>query len=122
MKQYVHTIDNDSHVVHSKFILQNTSTPLIYTLSLHDALPIFWPAILLIVIALSLFANMALVVVSRTAIVTVPIMFARSEEHTSELQSRRDLVCRLLLEKKKEKHMAHVSLVLGIYRLTNLSK
>src|SRR5690349_22208856 len=27
--------------------------------------------------------------------------FARSEEHTSELQSRRDLVCRLLLEKKK---------------------
>src|SRR5690349_24119449 len=28
----------------------------------------------------------------------------RSEEHTSELQSRRDLVCRLLLEKKKRKH------------------
>src|SRR5690349_23027352 len=28
----------------------------------------------------------------------------RSEEHTSELQSRRDLVCRLLLEKKKEQH------------------
>src|SRR5690349_22893740 len=31
----------------------------------------------------------------------------RSEEHTSELQSRRDLVCRLLLEKKKEKDSAH---------------
>src|SRR2546421_5522888 len=30
----------------------------------------------------------------------------RSEEHTSELQSRSDLVCRLLLEKKKRKHMA----------------
>src|SRR5690349_23316806 len=30
---------------------------------------------------------------------------ARSEEHTSELQSRRDLVCRLLLEKKKERKM-----------------
>src|SRR5690349_23938824 len=29
----------------------------------------------------------------------------RSEEHTSELQSRRDLVCRLLLEKKKKKHL-----------------
>src|SRR2546421_13081071 len=29
---------------------------------------------------------------------------ARSEEHTSELQSRSDLVCRLLLEKKKKKH------------------
>src|SRR5690349_23356506 len=30
----------------------------------------------------------------------------RSEEHTSELQSRRDLVCRLLLEKKKKRHQA----------------
>src|SRR6267378_516696 len=30
---------------------------------------------------------------------------SRSEEHTSELQSRRDLVCRLLLEKKKKKFM-----------------
>src|SRR5438874_7544387 len=32
-----------------------------------------------------------------------PCEFARSEEHTSELQSRRDLVCRLLLEKKKKR-------------------
>src|SRR5690349_23957696 len=31
------------------------------------------------------------------------VRLARSEEHTSELQSRRDLVCRLLLEKKKKK-------------------
>src|SRR2546421_9388195 len=31
----------------------------------------------------------------------------RSEEHTSELQSRSDLVCRLLLEKKKKKHNHH---------------
>src|SRR5438874_9565549 len=31
----------------------------------------------------------------------------RSEEHTSELQSRRDLVCRLLLEKKKKKKKKH---------------
>src|SRR2546421_7967352 len=31
----------------------------------------------------------------------------RSEEHTSELQSRSDLVCRLLLEKKKKKHVNH---------------
>src|SRR5690349_22198030 len=31
----------------------------------------------------------------------------RSEEHTSELQSRRDLVCRLLLEKKKKKKINH---------------
>src|SRR2546421_7746570 len=31
----------------------------------------------------------------------------RSEEHTSELQSRSDIVCRLLLEKKKKKHIRH---------------
>src|SRR5690349_23922301 len=33
----------------------------------------------------------------------------RSEEHTSELQSRRDLVCRLLLEKKKKQNITHVT-------------
>src|SRR5690349_23413125 len=33
----------------------------------------------------------------------------RSEEHTSELQSRRDLVCRLLLEKKKKKNVKRVA-------------
>src|SRR5690349_23675325 len=33
----------------------------------------------------------------------VSVALQRSEEHTSELQSRRDLVCRLLLEKKKKK-------------------
>src|SRR5690349_23114735 len=36
-------------------------------------------------------------------IAQMPGVTARSEEHTSELQSRRDLVCRLLLEKKKKK-------------------
>src|SRR2546428_3291298 len=36
--------------------------------------------------------------------VTGGIGAGRSEEHTSELQSRSDLVCRLLLEKKKKKH------------------
>src|SRR3712207_7444541 len=35
----------------------------------------------------------------------------RSEEHTSELQSRQYLVCRLLLEKKKKTHQAHVDLI-----------
>src|SRR6266496_3384386 len=35
---------------------------------------------------------------------------ARSEEHTSELQSRRDLVCRLLLEKKKKKDRIHIDI------------
>src|SRR6267378_3627110 len=36
-------------------------------------------------------------------------MRSRSEEHTSELQSRRDLVCRLLLEKKKKKKIKHLN-------------
>src|SRR5438874_8259825 len=37
---------------------------------------------------------------------TLPKIQQRSEEHTSELQSRRDLVCRLLLEKKKRKSIS----------------
>src|SRR3712207_7431134 len=36
----------------------------------------------------------------------------RSEEHTSELQSRQYLVCRLLLEKKKKQHRAHIYITL----------
>src|SRR2546422_7387284 len=36
---------------------------------------------------------------------TIPLMEARSEEHTSELQSRLHLVCRLLLEKKKKNNI-----------------
>src|SRR2546422_5599986 len=42
--------------------------------------------------------------------------FGRSEEHTSELQSRLHLVCRLLLEKKKKNHMKHTMLL-----VTNIS-
>src|SRR5690349_23828590 len=38
-----------------------------------------------------------------SASVSATVWLIRSEEHTSELQSRRDLVCRLLLEKKKKK-------------------
>src|SRR6185295_12249714 len=39
---------------------------------------------------------------------SIPTRSRRSEEHTSELQSRQYLVCRLLLEKKKKKYMAAV--------------
>src|SRR5690349_23877653 len=41
--------------------------------------------------------------ISLLSAVPIPDPVVRSEEHTSELQSRRDLVCRLLLEKKKKK-------------------
>src|SRR5438874_8111199 len=43
-------------------------------------------------------------VADTAAAATVRARIARSEEHTSELQSRRDLVCRLLLEKKKKQN------------------
>src|SRR5256885_8115076 len=75
------------------FFFNDTATTEIYTLSLHDALPIC---------------------ISRTSAASRParyraplprraqrIRLARSEEHTSELQSPCNLVCRLLLEKKK---------------------
>src|SRR6266496_4747751 len=42
--------------------------------------------------------------------------WTRSEEHTSELQSRRDLVCRLLLEKKKKMKYARLDLILPKYQ------
>src|SRR5204863_7881776 len=43
--------------------------------------------------------------------IAVARLAIRSEEHTSELQSRRDLVCRLLLEKKKKKKKNKISII-----------
>src|SRR5436309_13181501 len=72
------------------FFFNDTATTEIYTLSLHDALPISrWHRPLR----------------ERATPVREPRpAAARSEEHTSELQSRENLVCRLLLEKKKTTH------------------
>src|SRR5438874_5912846 len=47
--------------------------------------------------------NMSMKTIARRVSVLVFALAMRSEEHTSELQSRRELVCRLLLEKKKQK-------------------
>src|SRR5690349_22909780 len=77
------------------FFFNDTPTTEIYTLSLHDALPIFADRLLARGLA-------ALALLPGELLVLVPAdLLERSEEHTSELQSRRDLVCRLLLEKKK---------------------
>src|SRR5258705_4440518 len=81
------------------FFFNDTATTEIYTLSLHDALPI----------SVGRLATSAPVFVSIAIIcggVRVPknnrcVDSSRSEEHTSELQSLRHLVCRLLLEKKQ---------------------
>src|SRR2546430_12254043 len=71
------------------FFFNDTATTEIYTLSLHDALPILNGTF-----------------VSRRGRrpchgADPRTRFGRSEEHTSELQSQSNLVCRLLLEKKK---------------------
>src|SRR5690349_22484165 len=81
-----------------------SSAPIeIYTLSLHDALPIsgfLAPAVeLRDRHQLRTALRDEQCAASLRAVHLVPCQ--RSEEHTSELQSRRDLVCRLLLEKKK---------------------
>src|SRR5439155_23666904 len=73
----------------------DTATTDFYTLSLHDALPIF-PG------ASSSSTACSTRWISRSH-PRAPITPYRSEEHTSELQSRGHLVCRLLLEKKKPK-------------------
>src|SRR5699024_12821714 len=78
------------------FFFSDTAPTEIYTLSLHDALPIsLQPIGLSTNCVISHFAVKLLLLSSCSGLVE------RSEEHTSELQSRFDLVCRLLLEKKK---------------------
>src|SRR2546422_6527061 len=72
------------------FFFNDTATTEIYTLSLHDALPISNSAP-------SPQRSSSIVRQARALPETT-----RSEEHTSELQSRLHLVCRLLLEKKKK--------------------
>src|SRR2546427_6923552 len=77
------------------FFFNDTATTEIYTLSLHDALPISSsrPA-----------THGHRSRSTARAIGSRPRSPARSEEHTSELQSQSNLVCRLLLEKKKKYH------------------
>src|SRR5699024_12281538 len=71
-----------------------------YPLSLHDALPISLPRICISGCPSSCSAHQAAAIGFQGGVKPEP----RSEEHTSELQSRFDLVCRLLLEKKKFQH------------------
>src|SRR3989442_9761949 len=86
------------------FFFNDTATTEIYTLSLHDALPIF-PSYMAFEEKLAGFDIKF--VAPKNAFVTPR---TRSEEHTSELQSRPHLVCRLLLEKKKNIRLLMTSL------------
>src|SRR5438132_11430332 len=83
------------------FFFNDTATTEIYTLSLHDALPISWLAEFPLERVVEL--HVAGVVEDNDLQGPWIAPAARSEEHTSELQSHSDLVCRLLLEKKKKK-------------------
>src|SRR2546429_5086806 len=95
-------------VVSSFFFFNDTATTEIYTLSLHDALPIC--SARLEVREPGRAREKARCLDGRSS---VPVLSAeeprarRSEEHTSELQSRLHLVCRLLLEKKKQYASQH---------------
>src|SRR2546430_9992472 len=83
----------------SFFFFNDTATTEIYTLSLHDALPISF------VVS---HARKRPILLGSSPKDTTPLAggqktpsATRSEEHTSELQSQSNIVCRLLLEKKK---------------------
>src|SRR5439155_26169409 len=97
------------------FFFTHAATTAIYPLSLHDALPIFQPlmpppsAAVGVSPAGSVSVTVTVPLVGAKPLLVTRIVYvsaaspttARSEEHTSELQSRGQLVCRLLLEKKK---------------------
>src|SRR5258707_4981649 len=81
------------------FFFNDTATTEIYTLSLHDALPISTTS--------AFSSKFSSSISSMVALAATLVTGLRSEEHTSELQSRQYLVCRLLLEKKKNNILLH---------------
>src|SRR3712207_8194800 len=99
------------------FFFNDTATTEIYTLSLHDALPIYWAAPdpregeLAAVPGVHGAEHLRQRLARRRDAASLDgrqrvgrvVAQRRSEEHTSELQSRQYLVCRLLLEKKTNK-------------------
>src|SRR5205085_8827175 len=105
------------------FFFMHTAPTALYTLSLHDALPIsrppslpsmqaddpksIWETHMKTARFTPLKYSIIAVVLAIAAPWCVQAQQARSEEHTSELQSQSNLVCRLLLEKKKKTHIPH---------------
>src|SRR2546425_9746428 len=86
-----------THILLFFFFFNDTATTEIYTLSLHDALPIFAFQRGHLALQFNRLAE------AERQYARALRLGARSEEHTSELQSLAYLVCRLLLEKKKKK-------------------
>src|SRR5256885_1710488 len=86
------------------FFFNDTATTEIYTLSLHDALPISGAPVMKLSIPTTRWPCAS----NRSHRCDPRNPAARSEEHTSELQSPCNLVCRLLLEKKKHRSPQHL--------------
>src|SRR5256885_12645361 len=91
------------------FFFNDTATTEIYTLSLHDALPICEIGARVCPLGVSRDRR------HRARLPDDRCQLSRSEEHTSELQSPCNLVCRLLLEKKKKQSKVHQILIQYIY-------
>src|SRR2546427_6911711 len=88
------------------FFFNDTATTEIYTLSLHDALPIW------LFSSSDLTSSRLRAGAKRQSVVKLTsrkpaLATDRSEEHTSELQSQSNLVCRLLLEKKNKNSISY---------------
>src|SRR3712207_9276013 len=92
----------NNNIVNSSIFFNDTATTEIYTLSLHDALPIFVPVSRRVRTLAAFDGAILLQFFGPAATGLGGVAYVeRSEEHTSELQSRQYLVCRLLLEKKQ---------------------
>src|SRR2546430_17371117 len=101
---------SQSTAIYFFFFFNDTATTEIYTLSLHDALPIC--AIDEIGRWVKKTRDATFVEKdSRGRTVNRCEGIARSEEHTSELQSQSNLVCRLLLEKKKKQQLQQAQII-----------
>src|SRR3712207_7994413 len=100
----------------SFFFFNDTATTEIYTLSLHDALPISRSLTKLGGGFAFTIANPLIVLVFTLLYSQLNFVYPRSEEHTSELQSRQYLVCRLLLEKKNTRGRRDSSGAIGLNR------
>src|SRR3712207_7561468 len=98
------------------FFFNDTATTEIYTLSLHDALPICRPVPEPVSAVDRVRSFLHAHPTEAVDLDELPDA-ARSEEHTSELQSRQYLVCRLLLEKKK----TNITLPISSSIITNLT-
>src|SRR5690349_23722450 len=92
------------------FFINDAATTEIYTLSLHDALPILELGCGRERTHLRRHAPEPVLRGPAGSVLARAVAGERSEEHTSELQSRRDLVCRLLLEKKKKQHSSQFTI------------